>query len=266
MLTYMVYYVNMNLQMKTDLQETLKNFGLSGNESVAYSTLIEYGQLSAKRIALLSKVPRVRTYQTLEVLCSKNLVIKKLGYKIIKFEAVHPEVLSSYITGRMRRLEQSKNSFESILPSIISSYNNGLNRPSISFYEGVEGFRKIYDDILAEGKPIYIIASSTKLPEYQKIIQEYKKRQEEVGIVRYAIVQRDNDSNIKYEKQDKKVKKILREDLDLPGQILIYGDRVAITNFTEEVSHFVIKNKSVSRLFLKMFSFIRENYYKKLLD
>lgn len=252
--------------MKTDLQEILSSFGLSYNEGVVYSTLVEYGQLSAKRISLLSKVPRVRTYQVLELLVNKDLVVKKNGAKIVRFEAVHPEMLNSYITNRVQKLEHSKYSFESILPSIISNYNKGLNRPSISFYECVEGFRKIYDDILAEGKSIHIIASSIKYPEYQKIIQEYKKKQEKAGIVRYAIVQRDNDPNVKSEKRDKNVKRILREDLDLPGQILIYGEKVAITNFTEEVSHFVIQNKSISQMFLKMFSFIRENYSKKLID
>lgn len=255
------------------MQEILKEFGLTKNEIAVYIALIEHGQLSVKRLAVLAKVPRVRTYQTLEALCNKNLVIKKEGSKIINFQAIHPEFLNSYITDRVKKLELSKYSFESMLPLLVSNYNRGLHRPSIVFYEGTEGFRKIYDDILAEAKPIYIIASSIKHPEYQKIIQEYKRKQEKVGIARFAIVSRENNPVSLSSKQglesrkpaSNAVKKVLREDLDLPGQIVIYGNKVAITNFTENVSHFVIENKSVSELFRKMFFFMRENYNKQLI-
>lgn len=256
------------------MQDILKEFGLSRNEIAVYLTLVEHGQLSAKRIAILAKVPRVRTYQTLETLSDKNLVSKREGSKITSFQAIHPEFLNSYITDKVKRLEQSKYSFEILLPLLISDYNHGLHRPSITFYEGTEGFRKIYNDILADGKSVYIIASSLKHPEYQKIIQEYKRKQEKAGITRFAIVSRDNKAVQPYLKPisgskklpDKNIKKVLREDLDLPGQVVIYGDKVAITNFTENVSHFVIENKSVSEMFRKIFSFMRQNYNKKLID
>lgn len=261
-------------------QDILKEFDLTKNEIAVYSCLVEYGLLTAKKVAVLSRVPRVRTYQTLDSLCGKGLIEKKVDSKIINFQAVHPEFLNSYIKNKVQKIEQSKYAFDTLFPLMVSQFNKGLHRPSVLFYEGIEGFRKIYDDILAENKPIYIIASSTKHPEYQKVIQEYKNKEEKVGIVRSAIVSRDNkeakrilasvgarsNSNNDTNTAQHKIKKVLREDLDLPGQIILYADKVAITNFTGDVGHFVIENKSVNEMFRKIFAFMWKSYNKKLID
>lgn len=249
-----------------NLQQTLKAFGFDSHEIKIYETLLEYGHLNARKVSALSKVPRVTAYQNLQKLINKGLVKKIAEGKIDIFEAVSPSVLNSIIGLKTQETETQRFSFEKMLPELLSVYAKGMKRPSISFYEGVSGFIKIYDDILSEQQNLDIIASARKVPEYQNIIQDYKKKQEKVGIQIRALVPRSNDPAKKGRSlpTDKNIKAVLEDDLSLDGQIIIYGDKVAITHFSGEVSHVLIENKYIAKMFRQMFGFMWQEYRKVL--
>lgn len=251
---------------KGNLQQTLGAFGFDTHEIKIYETLLEYGHLQARRISSLSKVPRVTTYQNLQKLIAKGLVKKVKEGKVDMFEALSPSVLNSIVGLKTQETESQRFSFERMLPELLSVYAKGMKRPSISFYEGVSGFVKIYDDILNEGKNLDIIASAHKVEEYQDIIQEYKKKQEKVGIQIRALVPRSNDPSEKGRAlpKDKNIKAILQDDLSLDGQLVIYGDKVAITHFSGEVSHVLIENRYIAKMFRQIFGFMWQEYRKVL--
>jgi sugar-specific transcriptional regulator TrmB len=251
---------------KSNLQQVLQGFGFDSHEIRIYETLIEYGHLQARKVSSLSKVPRVTTYQNLQKLIDKGLVKKIEQGKIDVFEAVSPSVLNSIIGLKTQETETQRFGFERMLPELLSVYAKGMKRPSISFYEGVSGFIKIYDDILNEGQNLDIIASARKVPEYQDLIQEYKKKQEKVGIQIRALVPRSNDPAKKSRAipKTKHIKAISEDDLSLDGQLIIYGDKVAITHFSGEVSHVLIENKYIAQMFRQMFGFMWQEYKKVL--
>lgn len=254
---------------KSNLQHTLGAFGFDTHEIKIYETLLEYGHLQARKVSSLSKVPRVTTYQNLQKLIDKGLVKKVKEGKVDAFEAVSPSVLNSIVGLKTQETESQRFSFERMLPELLSVYAKGMKRPSISFYEGVSGFVKIYDDILNEGKNLDIIASAHKVEEYQDIIQEYRKKQEKAGIQIRALVPRSNDPAKKGRRalplpKDKNIKAILEDDLSLDGQLIIYGDKVAITHFSGEVSHVLIENKYIAKMFRQIFGFMWQEYRKVL--
>ncbi len=250
---------------KYNLPQILKAFGFYSHEIRVYETLLEYGHLNARKVSILSKTPRVTVYQNLQKLIDKGLVKKKEEGKVDTFEAVSPSVLSSIIGLKAQEMEAERFSFEQILPELLSVYAKGMKRPSISFYEGLGGFVKIYDDILNEGQNLDIVASAHKVPEYQNIIQKYKKKQEKVGIQVRALVPRSNDSTKKRSLSNhKNIKAILENDLLLDGQLIIYGDKVAITHFSGEVSHVLIENKYIAKMFRQIFGFMWQEYRKVL--
>lgn len=251
---------------KNNLQQILETFGFGPHEIKIYGILIEYGKLSARRISSLSHVPRVTTYQNLQKLIENGLVKKIKDEKIDMFEAVSPAILNSFIGHKVKKIEEDRFNLERMIPDLLSRYNKGMKRPNIRFYEGLGGFREIYDDILSEGADLSIIASSHKVPEYQKIIQAYKKKQEKVGIQIKALVSRTNDSDTRkvIGRANNSSKAILEDDLALDGQIIIYSDKVAITHFLGEVSHVVIENKYIAKMFRNIFKFMWIEYRKVL--
>lgn len=251
-----------------NLQQTLKVFGFDSHEIRVYEVLLEYGHLNARKVSALSKVPRVTTYQNLQKLIDKGLVKKIEEGKIDVFEAVSPSVLNSIVGLKTQETETQRFSFEKMLPELLSIYAKGMKRPSVSFYEGISGFVKIYDDILSEGHNLDIIASAYKVPEYQNIIQKYKKKQEKVGIQIRALVPRSNNPAKKGRAlpKDKNIKAILEDDLSLDGQLIIYGDKVAITHFSGEVSHILIENKYIAKMFRQIFGFVWREYRKVLAE
>lgn len=251
---------------KNNLQQILETFSFGQHEIKIYDILIEYGKLSARRISALSHVPRVTTYQNLQKLIANGLVKKIEDKKIDMFEAVSPTILNSFIGHKVKKIEEERFNLERMIPDLLSQYNKGMKRPNIRFYEGLDGFREIYDDILNEGADLSIIASSYKVPEYQKIIQAYKKKQEKAGIQIKALVSRANDSDTRrvIGRANNRSKAILEDDLALDGQIIIYGDKVAITHFLGEVSHVVIENKYIAKMFRNIFKFMWIEYRKVL--
>ena len=76
--------------MQKDFLNKLKDFGLNTYESKLWTALLSRGVSTAGELSDISNVPRSRSYDVLESLQRKGLIIMKLG-KPIKYIAVPPD-------------------------------------------------------------------------------------------------------------------------------------------------------------------------------
>ena len=80
------------MTIKPELITKIKSyFGLNIYETTVWLALLSKGISSAGEIAEISGVPRSRTYDVLESLEKRGLVIKKLG-KPVKYLAGKPDI------------------------------------------------------------------------------------------------------------------------------------------------------------------------------
>lgn len=109
--------------------------------------------MTASQIAEQTGQQRSSVYYVLDQLTTNGLILKNKeeGSKTY-FSAEHPSVLKRYIEQRRQRIEQSGKQLDAVMNNIVSTYNLAYEKPGITFFEGEEGLKRVFEDIYANDK------------------------------------------------------------------------------------------------------------------
>lgn len=151
------------------LEEKLRRFGLTANESRAYIALLRFGRQSARDLAPRAQVSQGRVYQVLEDMCRKGLATEVHG-ATRSFIAVEPRVaLGDVVDERRAQLEETEALVEDLRESL-----DALGAPRVPDLPAIEvlgrpeqatrHFQQLQHDaeqeILVFSKPPYIHGDS----------------------------------------------------------------------------------------------------------
>lgn len=244
-------------------EKILTQIGLTIEEATIYNFLLQNGVATAKVISVKTGIGRALTYKILDQLVAKELVRKRedLG-KVALFSPAHPEQLKKTAEARKAQAEETIRSLAESYGSLASSYNLLNGKPNVQFFEGINGLRRVYDDILDVGQNILVV--SAPIDEGRKevlhLIREQIEKQAAQNIRTRTINPTGNHEPATQIFEDEKYlitrKRVPTEKLPLPAQIIIYGDKVAITNFKEGLITVAIESKYIRETFEKMFEYI----------
>ena len=142
------------------------------------------------------------------------------------------------------------------LPDILSSFNLINNRPGIKFFEGVNGMEEIYNEILKEGKDFHLIRTAYE-PTYNNkiapIVEEFIKRRTEKNIKVIAIIPSDVNDPKKDARWLMQRFNVDKRKYTAPVEIDIFGDKVAILSFGEELVGIIIESKQIAQCLKQVF-------------
>lgn len=119
------------------LIEPLKNLGLSEKEVLVYLALLQLGSATPYQIANKSGIKRPTAYVIAEDLVKKGLIVHVPGEEKKNYIAKSPE---TFIEEHEERLLAAKK----ILPELRSYQKGEIEKPSIMYFEGMEGMRQAY--------------------------------------------------------------------------------------------------------------------------
>ena len=135
------------------LSRLRKIFGLNLYEVKVWASLLSRGVSTAGELSTISDVPRSRTYDILEALEDKGMIIMKLG-KPIKFIALKPEEVVERVKRNLmveaqdksKRLEQLKG--DEVLTELTALYTNGVKFIEPSDLSGsIKGRQNMYNHL-----------------------------------------------------------------------------------------------------------------------
>src|SRR3989338_2700413 len=134
--------------------------GLTKRQAKIYDVLIREGRKTAGDIAKAATISRPLVYQALDELAALKLVGKedKPG-KVATFSPQHPFVLKDIVAQKRDEAEKAHLAVDSILGKMISDFHLISGQPGIHIYEGFDGIRELYENILFERKPISLFRS-----------------------------------------------------------------------------------------------------------
>jgi len=231
-------------------EEALENFGLTNRETKVYLALLETGAVTAHEIAIKTKILRQSVYDILSSLIEKGLVsyFIKSGKKY--FEAANPSKFKSI-------LKEKKEVIDKVLPRLESLKEFTKLKPKVEFYEGVEGLKTIYNDIIKNADILYEYGNAGNYVKVLKLyfIKNYIKKRAEAKIKLKLITEKDKET----EEVSKTDKKIVREtkSLEMMKDIktinYIYADKFAILTLTKEPVGIIIENKEIAEAQKKIF-------------
>src|SRR3989344_4042825 len=154
-----------------EIQRLLELYGLNDKEIKVYVACLQLGQDSAFNIADKSGVKRATTYLVLRSLAKKSLVTIHITNKSLLYSASSPQNLVQQLEHRKKEIEQS-------LPSLMALYNSQPDKPTIEIFEGLDGIKQTYEEIitfLQKGEEIVFYGDLTHFEDHPSVLKSWIK-------------------------------------------------------------------------------------------
>ncbi|MBI3816957.1 hypothetical protein HY285_05460 [Candidatus Peregrinibacteria bacterium] len=173
------------------LATLLKSFQLTEKEIRIFLKVLELGSQPASSIARVCEMPRNTVRSILDALVKKGLLVKSSRAKTQYYSTESKENLVRFLNAkRLRMDEECARQIE-----LLEQYGEELSvrhwaqgRPKITFYEGIAGLEKVYEDTLTAKNGLKSWASYDDLyralPGY---FPNYFKRRAKAGIPMQSI-------------------------------------------------------------------------------
>jgi sugar-specific transcriptional regulator TrmB len=225
-----------------NINKSLQEIGLTGNESKVYEKLLKTGLVSANELSKKISMDRTLTYQILNNLIEKGLVkfVKKDNKKF--FEATSPENLLNPIKEK-----------EALAEDLIPLLNNIKTTKSTSFevnlYEGREGLKAFMKELLKHKDACGFGGTGRAYNEFYESprwVKEFEKKKIKFRLIvpqefKGHIMEKAKFMNIKY------------LNLKSEATTTIVGDMVSIHLIKEKPHIVVIKNKEIAESYRNHF-------------
>lgn len=241
-------------------QESLKQLGLTTAQAGIYNILLTNGPLIARKIALLSGLKRGLAYKTLDQLEDLELVnkVERPG-KTTVFAPKHPNTLLEVLEQKKRELAATTESFRGIIGQMSSDFNLITGKPSIQFYEGMDGIRTVLEDSLYTKGEILNYVDLESIQKYIPDLNEWyvKERQKDKIMNRGLVL--DTPFNREFLKDyhpditDTKLLPIQSEPFTTIMKI--YNDKVSYITLGEHMIGVIITGKAIAEMHRKLFEF-----------
>jgi len=241
--------------MASNIERQMHNIGLNQSESQVYLYLLEHGLSGPPEISKGTKIARSNAHNVLKELVVKGLVNRQQKGKRYVYIPKDPGAT-------LALLDKKRDALEDALPDLYALHKKLKNKPSIKFYEGVDELKEIFEaTLLAEEKEILGFASTKKL---FTVLPKYFETQYQKLLKKKEIFFRDILTHASGEKEAKETKenvkpyydyRLLKKEVgDLPTDVLIWDDNVAIMTLEDPVFGTIITNQDVADTFREMFN------------
>lgn len=238
--------------------ELLKKIGFNENKAQVYLACLELGSATATEIAKKANVLRTTVYKILEELNNQGLVETDSKLYTKTFRAKNPKTL-------IESLEKQKNLAESYLPDFINIFSETKFKPKLKFYEGKEGIKKVFEDILNYKNTTVMTFSPIKdiLQVFGKTYtRHFADRRIERKILRKDLRQftdkEFHSSEWEFYAADKGLMrevKFLPKNLIFNSLIQIYENKISIILSEKENFAFIVESKELSEFMKQIFKF-----------
>ena len=135
-----------------DLVKYLVSLGFEKQEAKVYLALLTLGEATVNDIAKHAHVIRTSCYYTLQKLHEKGVVHPYVKRKVHYWGAEGPRWLAN-------RLDDQKANLNAIMPQLLAMQAVTGTKPTFTYYEGFNGVKEIFRDILKEKRNLLSLGS-----------------------------------------------------------------------------------------------------------
>lgn len=236
----------------------LVELGLSEKEAQFYHAALKNGPTTAQVLALDSGLKRSTVYSCIESLAAKGLLHIEIDGKRKLFIAEPPEKLVSL-------LERKKQILNNLMPQLVQDYiHSSPPNNSIKIYHGLAGIKVVYDGILTtlKEKDDYLVISDQQKwyaldPDYfDEFIQKRALLKPTIKLI-LQNTEHAKKFQCKQQYYHEQIK-LLPKNIDLNINMVIFGNKILITQIVEPLLAMIIENKNVAAMNKILFNIIRE--------
>ncbi len=218
------------------IDKELANLGLTPEEAKVYMAILELGGSFVSSIARRAGVNRSSCYHTLQNLVEKGLVSSYQKGKVLHFTAEDPKRFLQIAEERMERTKE-------LIPQLLSIANTLAFKPKIRFYEGLEGIKSIFEDVLTTKGEVLGYTSIKGLIElFPDYFRQFCHKKVKNGIrTRYICPTTSEGVDIiddyypaKYDPNLLEILMVNPKEFNFQNEIAIYGNKVAVMSLNPD--------------------------------
>ncbi|HLC71208.1 MAG TPA: helix-turn-helix domain-containing protein [Candidatus Nanoarchaeia archaeon] len=233
-------------------EKLLQQIGLTAMESQTYLALLKSGSLTAGELAKKLKIQRSTAYYILGNLQQRGLVIFALRGKRKLFQAASPHILE-------RQAHETYQKIKEALPELLTS-KPAEEKEEALLFTGYKGLQAAYEQMLAESKAgdeMLVLGArggeDISRVTYRNFYKNFNARRIKRKVNMRVIMNTDLKEKIGgyYKKLPRTKVRYLRQHTLAP--IVIFPTAVAIVQWKEEPSLFLLKGSLVKESFKQFF-------------
>lgn len=241
------------------LDEILNAFSLNQKEKNIFQLLLELGNQPASIIAKRSSLSRNTVRGILDKLVRVGIVVRSRRVNTNYYCTEKKQNLIRLLNQRKENISLEIDNQIDIIKNhgeILDSKSKGQNRPQITFYDGYDGLKKVYEDTLTAENGLRswgsFDANQEALPGYFK---NYYKRRARLNIHMKSIHPRTDiaEENVAHNKGYlRKSVLIPVEEFQIGPEIQIYNDKVNIVSWKDRMG-IIIESSEIAEAMISIF-------------
>lgn len=228
-----------------EVEESLRNAGLTGNESKVFIQLLKYGEMSANIIAKNIGMDRTLTYTVLNHLIEKGLVNYVITSNKKVFKASDPSNLLNPIREKEVYVKELISKLKNIEKSKILDHE-------VNVYEGKEAIRNMYN-LFKRYKEMLSFGATGRAYDYLYESPALTKELVKQGMKGRIITSKKYENHPMTKIKSIKVRYV---DYESETTTTIFGDYVMNHIAKEKPVVILIKNKEMAETYRKHFELL----------
>jgi sugar-specific transcriptional regulator TrmB len=239
----------------SSLLRTLQELGLPEKAALVYLSLLGKRRMTISDISRETGVKRATCYEHLDLLLSKDFVVRIPVGKRMFYAALEPRKILGEFKKKAAHFEEKVAEMQQI-------HSAAVQKPNVTFYEGKREIKNIYEELFQTvGDVRSIFPASTFFENFttqdyedfdkQLTTHVLKSRDLFIADKFYKRVREIRDKNGSSNKVGKKLPRWFTSNVN----VLIFSDKVALISLSD-LSATVIQNEDIAELFKNMHDFM----------
>jgi sugar-specific transcriptional regulator TrmB len=249
----------------------ITQLGFKHHHAQIYEYLNQNGKSKPAYLAKILGLKRPTVYKALYELEEKNLVKRIVGTKEddLSFTATHPRNINKLIEKKRAKVNKINKKFQDLYPNYLDAFSQHNKFPISDILSGVQGLKKVHLEVEQLEKEVLLLRSCCDRisDELAKEIDRHVAKRSKLEIPTKIIS--PTVETLKYTKKNypkipnREIRLIDREIFEVSTQIMLYSDKVALTNYGDEVITLLIQQKDIYNSFKILFNLLWEGSYLK---
>lgn len=248
-------------------RDALRKLGFSDNEVRVLGFLFRQKRSTIREVSQATTLAYSSVQLSFSTLAARSLVREISGKDESAFEVCSEEHFLSWVEDQKKSVEKVYDGASNELSSFFRYIQNISWKPDVKYYEGRDGIAELYENMLQTAlesdKKIYSWLDIGRIVEtLGDFLYTYIEKRRDLGVISHDIVP-DTPVNREHEakKEDREIRFVAH--LPIPGEIRIFGDKVAVITFDHERPvGFVFQGGLVTNVFRSIF----ESQWNQLKD
>jgi len=229
------------------LEESLRDLGFGARKAKLYVSLLESGSGSAAKLAKAAGVKRTTAYEILDELCREGLASQSFSGGRRLFAAEPPEGLLSQAQKRLSLID-------GLMPSLRSLFRHAGSHPKVRFFEGQEGIKTVYSELLQCKEYFYFGSMSSTIDVVgESYLERFVKERVRKRIWSNGIRIREHETSLPFLLPGDRNYRRIRyldfpkgRDLGDVANLMLYGKKVSVYSTTRENFAMIIESQELN--------------------